>query len=48
MSRVNIEKYMSILDILDNEDYLTEDKQQYYKYIMDAIFTNIPSVEYYE
>lgn len=48
MSRVNIEKYMNILDILDNEDFLTEEKQQYYKYLIHAIFDRMPGVEYYE
>ena len=48
MSRTKIERYMNILDILDNEDFLTEDKQQYYNYIMHAVFEKMPSLEYYE
>lgn len=47
MSRTNIERYMNILDILDNEDFLTEEKQQYYNSIMQAIFENIP-IECYD
>lgn len=48
MSCNKIEKYMNILDILDNEDFLTEEKQQYYNYIMHAVFERMPSLEYYE
>lgn len=48
MSRNKIEKYMKILDILDNEDFLTDEKQEYYNYLIHAIFDKMPGVEYYE
>lgn len=48
MSKHKIEQYMDILNILDNEDFLSEEKRNFYNFIIHSIFDRMPSLEYYE